>query len=105
MSNSQPLSVTLPNGTIIKVEATRFGEQKVAAVDATLNFEPVVEALEGISSALLEGIRKIQPKKATLEFGLEVAVEAGQLTALLVKGSGTSTLKITLEWGGPSAEF
>jgi hypothetical protein len=101
MSNSQSLPVTLPNGTTIRVEASRFGEQKVAAIDATLKFQPVIDALEGISGALLEGIKKVEPKKATLEFGLEVAVEAGQLTALLVKGSGTSTLKVTLEWCVP----
>jgi hypothetical protein len=30
--------------------------------------------------------------------GLGVGVEAGQLTALLVKGSGKANLKITLTW-------
>jgi len=30
--SSQALPVQLPNGTIIRVEATRYGEQKAAAV-------------------------------------------------------------------------
>jgi hypothetical protein len=48
--------------------------------------------------------RYLKPHKASVEFGLEVALEAGQLTALLVKGSGTSNLKITLEWSEASSE-
>ena len=31
---------------------------------------------------------------ASVEFGLEIAVEAGKLTALLVEAGGTATLKI-----------
>ena len=36
-------------------------------------------------------------KRALL--GIEVAVESGQLTALIVKGSGKANLEITMEWG------
>jgi hypothetical protein len=32
--------------------------------------------------------------------GLEVGLESGNLTALLVKGTGTANLKLILEWGG-----
>jgi hypothetical protein len=38
------------------------------------------------------------PSKATVTFGIDVAVEPGQLTAMLVKGGGNATLEITLEW-------
>ena len=44
-------------------------------------------------------LKKAKPKKASVEFGLEIAVEAGKLTALLMESSGTATLKIALEWG------
>jgi hypothetical protein len=42
----------------------------------------------------------VQPKKATVEFGVEVTVKSGKLTALIVEGEGKGNLKITLEWGG-----
>ena len=42
----------------------------------------------------------MQPKKATVEFGVEVTVKSGKLTALIVEGEGKGNLKITLEWGG-----
>jgi len=38
-----------------------------------------------------------------VEFGLEVALESGQLTAVLVKGSAKANLKITLEWASNSS--
>ena len=31
--------------------------------------------------------------------GVQVGIESGKLTALLVKGTGNANLKITLEWG------
>ncbi len=43
-------------------------------------------------------IQKVKPKKATLKFGMEIAVESGALTAVIVKGSGKANLEITFEW-------
>jgi hypothetical protein len=54
--------------------------------------------IESICSVVRRAIEKLTPNKATVEFGIEVAVESGKLTSLLVKGSGTANLKITLEW-------
>jgi hypothetical protein len=55
-----------------------------------------ITACRSKSDRLLE---KVKPKKASVEFGLEVAVESGKLTTLLVKGASTANLKITLERG------
>ncbi len=43
-------------------------------------------------------IQNARPKKATVKFGMELAIESGQLTAVIVKGSGKANLEITLEW-------
>ena len=48
---------------------------------------------------MLTTLQKVKPRAASVEFGLEIGIESGQLTALLVKGTGTANLKITLEWG------
>jgi hypothetical protein len=47
-------------------------------------------------------LQKVKPKKATVKFGMEMAIEAGQLTAVIVKGSGKANLEITLEWEAQS---
>ena len=51
-------------------------------------------------------IQKARPQKATVKFGMELAIvprtgyanESGQLTAVIVKGPGKANLEITLEW-------
>ncbi len=92
------IKTKLADGTIIYVQAQPFGgEQQVSA--HLPSFEEVTHAISGIAKPLVQMLEEIKPRKATLEFGVEIALEAGQLTALLVKGTGETSLKITLEWG------
>lgn len=92
------IPVKLANGVEMRVAATVLGGEEDVALKL-LSFEEITDTLEGIVGSLNAALQKIKPKKASVEFGLEVAVESGKLTALLVKGSGTATLNITLEWG------
>ena len=79
------------------MEVTRLGGKE----DVGLNLKPLAEigdTIEGIIQAVAAPIRKAQPKKATVKFGLELAMESGELTTIIVKGSGKANLEITLEW-------
>jgi hypothetical protein len=62
------------------------------------SFSGVVDAIKAITGELTGMLDQLAPNKASIELGVDVGVESGQLTALLVKGSGNATLKITLEW-------
>ncbi len=93
---TEAIPVALPNGTIIKVEVAQTGQEDVAF--HTFAFRQVTDALEGIVGAIGETLQKAQPHKAVVKFGMEVTVAAGQLTALIAKGSGKGNLEITLEW-------
>jgi hypothetical protein len=91
--------VELPNGQAVYVEATTAGtnqEKDVSSITST--FSEITGPLEGVATALSATIAKVQPKKASVEFGLEVGLEAGKLTALLVKGTGKANLKVTMHW-------
>jgi hypothetical protein len=66
---------------------------------AALPFEHVTSAITDIAQAMTGALEKAKPRRSQVEFGLEIAVEAGQLTALIVKGGGTASLTVTLEWG------
>jgi len=46
-------------------------------------------------------LKEIKPRSGSLEFGVQVAVQSGKLTALIVQGTATANLKITLQWGEP----
>lgn len=95
-SRSDTVPVQLPNGTTVRFEVTQTGREDVS-FDAK-QFQPVTDAIEGVVQMIATPIQKAQPKKATVKFGMELAIESGQLTAVVVKGSGKAILEITLEW-------
>ncbi len=102
-TRTEIIKAELANGGTLHIQATILGGEE-EVVFALPSFEGVTHAIEGIAESVVTTLEKVKPQKASVEFGLEVALESGQLTALLVKGSGTSNLKITLEWGDLSSQ-
>ncbi len=98
-SRSDTVPVHLPNGATIKFEVTQTGREDVGF--DVKQFQPVAEAIEGVVQMIADPIQKVKPKKASVKFGMELAIESGQLTAVIVKGSGKANLEITLEWERP----
>jgi NTP-dependent ternary system trypsin peptidase co-occuring protein len=87
-------------GRVIQIEARPTGSAEGdVGIGKVLSFQGVVDSIEAISASVVTAIDKAKPDKASVEFGIDVGVEAGQLTSLLVKGSGSATMKITLTWG------
>lgn len=95
-------AVTLPNGAVAHFEISHLpgsdGYGNVSAVP--LSFDGVVAAIEGVAGALGATMKKLAPKSASVEMGVELTVKEGKLAALFVQGEGKANLKITLEWGG-----
>ncbi len=68
-------------------------------------FQPVADAIEGVVQMIAVPIQKVKPKQATVKVGIELTIirrigydnESGQLTVVIVKGSGTGNLEMTLE--------
>lgn len=99
------IQVRLANGAIARMEATVIGgsvageQERRIALDVH-SFDGVLDIVEGMAGAVWDTLKKIAPDKASVEFGVEVGLENGQITGLFVKGSGKGNLKITLEWSG-----
>ncbi len=95
------IPVQLSDGTFIKVEATPIGEQRVSSQNKL--FREITDSIKSITTELAETLKEINqsahPDKISIKLGLEIAVESGQLTALIVKGAGKANLEITMEWG------
>ncbi|MGF1520060.1 MAG: CU044_2847 family protein [Nodosilinea sp.] len=76
------------NGATVKFEVTQTGRED-ASFDAK-QFQPVADAIlrwkgyanEGVVQMSATPIQKARPKKATVKFGMELAIESGQLTAV-----------------------
>ena len=97
-SKTKTIQAKLENGATISIQiGSSRGEEDVAF---TLHsFKDVTDTVEGIAESLMISLKKVKPQQASVEFGLEVGVESGHLTALLVQGTSTAHLKITLQWG------
>lgn len=100
LRRSQIVDVKLDDGTIIKIKATDLrSDQDVVDIQKVLPFNEVTETIKKIAQNVRTPLNEINIEKASVEFGIEVGVETSGLTALLAKGTGTGSLKITLEWG------
>jgi len=89
----------LPDGGTVSVRAVNLGgATDVSALDQ-LSLQDVADSIQQIAATIGSALQKAAPKRASVTFGIEVAVQAGKLTSLLVQGSGTATLNVTLEWG------
>ncbi|MBO1346880.1 MAG: hypothetical protein EBE86_005525 [Hormoscilla sp. GUM202] len=91
------IPLELADGTMVSVEATLRGEQPIS--DRSRPFKQVTDTIRAVAKEMLGVVQEAKPDKATIKFGLEVTLESGELTTLLVKGSGKGNLEITLEWG------
>ena|ERR1700686_4183719 len=97
---SEIISAELEEGISISIQATPLGGQElVGALPGPHVFKEVTDTVESLARAMVGTLKKVKPRTATVEFGLQIGVESGKLTALLVKGTGNANLKITLEWG------
>jgi hypothetical protein len=92
--------IRFDDDSIIYVEATRVdnGEDELVGGLTFGDVASLTRPIEKIAATMVETLRRVSPTKASVEFGIEVGYEAGQLTALWVKGGGKGNLKVTLEW-------
>jgi Trypsin-co-occurring domain 1 len=88
------------DGPTIKLEVTGAvdTEEDVGALSRIVPFESVVESVASVSQAMTDALRRAKPEEAEVTFGLDVTLEAGNLTSMIVKGGGRSTFTIRLLW-------
>lgn len=90
--------VRIDEHTVIQVEqpVTVGAEEEIAhRIPA---FDGFTEALGKIATSVRAGLEQVQPTRAVVEFGVDVSLESGQLTAMIVKGAGAAHVTVTLEW-------
>ena len=92
--------VDLGNGLTLSVEAIDLGGNEKVADVSNAQLDRVAAQVEAVGRKIGAAIAGVGAKTGKVEFGVEFGVESGELTALIVKGTGKASLKITLEWGG-----
>ena len=93
-----PVHLSESQGPQIYLELLgRPGRQEVGILDS-IPFSEISDLLGSIASSIEGTLRKANPKKATIELGVEFGLEEGKLVALIARGTGKANLKIGLEW-------
>ena len=93
---TERISLELEDGRVVQVEVEDTGRSDVSIDRRT--FREAMENLEGVIEALTSTVNKVRPTKASVKFGIDIGVEAGQLTAVILKGSSRANIEITMEW-------
>ncbi|MFD3530672.1 CU044_2847 family protein [Streptomyces sp. NPDC058664] len=86
------------------VEARRLGpDTELEGLGGRLpDLSAVTEALSSFAGQIGDALHRAAPDRATVEFGCQLGLDAGRLTALVVQGSANASLRVTLEWEKPS---
>ncbi|MCX2180498.1 hypothetical protein KV205_08150 [Streptomyces sp. SKN60] len=58
----------------------------------------VTAALASFADQIGDALHRAAPDRATVEFGCQLGLQGGKLTALVVQGGVDASLRITLEW-------
>ncbi|MFI5610685.1 CU044_2847 family protein [Amycolatopsis sp. NPDC051903] len=89
-------------GRPMYAEVELVGEQDEEVASRLFAFGEFTDHLtsltQSVTEAVTSGLTKVKPSKVAVEFGCEVGLESGKLTAILVKGTAKANLKVTLEW-------
>lgn len=94
--------VDLGDGQVVLVEVRPTSSEEDVSVLDKLPFDEIASSIDAITRRVHSAVARAKPQRATVEFGLDIGVESGQLTSMLVKGSGTATITISLEWESPA---
>ncbi|MFI1653520.1 CU044_2847 family protein [Streptomyces sp. NPDC020472] len=76
----------------------RAGSEREGSGGHLPDLSGVTQALSSFAGQIGEALHQAAPDRATVEFGCQLGLEAGRLTALLVQGSANASLRVTLEW-------
>lgn len=97
--------VKLSDNMVVRIEATVLSgesEESEGYIGVQLpSFDDITNTIKSVAKTVANVWDEVQPSKASVEFGIEVGLESGNLTALIVKGTGKANLKITLDWEQP----
>lgn len=75
-----------------------LGDGEVEVAGRAPTTRQVIEVIGRFAEELTEEFGKSGATRFTVEFGCEIAVETGQVFAVLGKASARSSLNVTLEW-------
>ncbi|SRR6266404_4483573 len=96
------VELMLDDGRSITVRALDVEPTDIAFEGLTAKFSDFANTVRDIAKITADALSTVKPSEATLEFGLDVGIKAGVVTALFTGGEAKATLKVTLRWVDPT---
>lgn len=95
-------AVELPNGQVIWARVSSDGPTDTAGLHAKSVFDTdeLLKTISGIAETVHESVAKLRPDAIGVEFGIELTLRAGKLIGVLADISGSTSLKVSMGWGG-----
>lgn len=96
--------IVLPNGDEVWAIVKDNGLVPVGARDRLLKLEGLSEVILGVTRNLRGAVVAARPGKASIEFGVEIALAKDGLIAALSGVSAQAAVKVTLEWSSSGSQ-
>ncbi|MFE2996350.1 CU044_2847 family protein [Nocardia sp. NPDC059246] len=93
--------IELPDGTVIHARVIS-DEDDQAGGDAGLGdyfkLEKFGDTVKGVAASVRQSVSGLRADKVSVEFGLELSVDAHGVMAVLASGGAKASVKIKLDW-------
>jgi|SRR5579863_1597150 len=94
------IPIEFGDGTKASIEArpaTDAGRTLISG-STTQGFQQIVATIKSVANDLKGALDAAVPNEAEVEFGVDATLESGVLTALIVSGGTSASIKVTLRW-------
>ncbi len=92
------------DGTRLYIEAVSAGGEEQVSNEIVQSLQTALDSIKAIGRRVAETAKAIEPDHFSVQLGFTFKLEQGVLVAMLVKGSGTASLTVNLEWDRPANE-
>lgn len=87
------------DGTLLYIEAVAdLGSEHQVSNQVVESLQTALDSMKAIGHRVAEAAKAIEPDRFSVELGFSFKLEQGVLVAMLVKGSGTGSVTVNLEW-------
>jgi len=95
----QPVELSDGTTILMEVHLKPGQEEEISSKKRNLSFSKVTSSIKSMAEEIHEVWDTVKPNKMSVEFGVELTVDADNtLMAAILRGSGTTNFKLTLEW-------
>jgi hypothetical protein len=102
LNNSPAARIDFDDGTVMyaEIEGIAGGRQLAGANLAQMvgKFDAVTSAVRNIAKGIKAATEAVSPDKTTVEMKFAFTMGTDGIAALLVKGEGSGSIKIILQW-------